>query len=228
MPKKYRHPMLDAELNTKRLKNEVRTMGRAQKSGVRIPCIYFVDKDNHLMFMERVDGLTLNSYLIYLEEKTESGRLISGEMSKNHDRNSAHACFLNSALYDQQRVYKMLENMTSLGITTKDIARKLGLIIAKLHKSSLVHGDLTTSNIMLTAKDLDIVLIDFGLGMTSSQVECYAVDLYVLERAFSATHPGFIEMYQQILEAYNEAGMKKVIRRLDDVRLRGRKKISIG
>lgn len=46
------------------------------------------------------------------------------------------------------------------------------------------------------------VLIDFGLAYTSTLVEDKAVDLYVLERAFSSTHPDAEPLFASVLAAY--------------------------
>jgi TP53 regulating kinase and related kinases len=79
------------------------------------------------------------------------------------------------------------------------VAELVGTAIGKIHEADIVHGDLTTSNLMLTSSDGDvstsdenyqIVIIDFGLGMTRPVIEDKAVDLYVLERALVSTHPG--------------------------------------
>ncbi len=63
------------------------------------------------------------------------------------------------------------------------------------------------------------VLIDFGLAYTSTLVEDKAVDLYVLERAFSSTHPQSEPLFSGVLKAY-ETKMGKdwaaISRRLDD------------
>lgn len=56
-----------------------------------------------------------------------------------------------------------------------------------LHYSGVIHGDLTTSNMIY--KDDQIYLIDFGLSYVKTSIEDRAVDLYVLERAFISTHP---------------------------------------
>lgn len=72
------------------------------------------------------------------------------------------------------------------------IAQGLGVLIAKLHLKNIIHGDLTTSNILL--KNIDnyiekydvannFVIIDFGLAHIESNIEDKAVDLYVLERS---------------------------------------------
>lgn len=54
---------------------------------------------------------------------------------------------------------------------TKSIAAKIGQLIAKLHDSNIVHGDLTTSNVLVKRRsddDYDLVLIDFGLTVIES------------------------------------------------------------
>lgn len=76
----------------------------------------------------------------------------------------------------------------------------------------------------------DVVLIDFGLAVQSVQEEDKAVDLYVLERAFASTHPEVEEDFTHLLQAYGESykGGKIVLKRLEDVRMRGRKKSMLG
>ena len=76
----------------------------------------------------------------------------------------------------------------------------------------------------------DIVLIDFGLATQSSHDEDRAVDLYVLERAFAATHPAAKPLFREVLRVYADSyrGAKVVLKRLEDVRMRGRKKSMLG
>jgi len=111
----------------------------------------------------------------------------------------------------------------------------IGSEIAKMHKAEVIHGDLTTSNIMLRHPSsrgrAEIVLIDFGLAYVSNLVEDKAVDLYVLERAFSSTHPASEPLFALVLQGYAaQAGKdwKLIKNRLDDVRLRGRKRSMVG
>lgn len=115
----------------------------------------------------------------------------------------------------------------------------IGEAVGRLHKADIVHGDLTTSNLMVRRVrdeggeergEGEVVLIDFGLGQVSTQDEDKAVDLYVLERAFSSTHPKAEKLFQGVLKAYGESykGSKVVLRRLQDVRMRGRKRSMIG
>ncbi|XP_039031519.1 EKC/KEOPS complex subunit bud32-like [Hibiscus syriacus] len=69
-----------------------------------------------------------------------------------------------------------------------DIATQIGDAIGKLHDCGLVHGDLTTSNMLIRDRTNKLVLIDFGLSFTSTLPEDKAGDLYMLERAFISMH----------------------------------------
>jgi TP53 regulating kinase and related kinases len=99
----------------------------------------------------------------------------------------------------------------------KDIGKNIGL----LHSSDLLHGDLTTSNIMISKEGVNaenyLYMIDFGLSYKSAIVEDKAVDLYVLEKAFICSHPTLEDKFKYILEGYSETAAKSdiVIKRLD-------------
>lgn len=125
------------------------------------------------------------------------------------------------------------------------LMRRVGDAVGKLHAVGVVHGDLTTSNLMLRpwskevmngiapedkVLDGEIVLIDFGLASQNSQDEDRAVDLYVLERAFGSTHPRAESLFKEVLSAYRESfkGGNVVLKKLEDVRMRGRKRSMLG
>lgn len=146
----------------------------------------------------------------------------------------------------------------------KELLRRVGRAVGAMHsRGGVVHGDLTSSNIMLRPvesqtngvgehdgvngvndeqatlpkrPDLsgEIVLIDFGLATQSIQDEDRAVDLYVLERAFGSTHPRqegwFDQEVLQCEEGYRGSfrGSTVVLKRLEEVRLRGRKRSMVG
>ena len=100
-----------------------------------------------------------------------------------------------------------------------------------MHNVDCIHGDLTTSNILLKTGAENIILIDFGLSFISALTEDKDVDLYVLERAFLSTHPNTEELiFKIILESYRKKANKaeEVIKKLDEVRLRGRKRTMVG
>ncbi|KAJ1735120.1 serine/threonine-protein kinase bud32 [Coemansia biformis] len=99
-----------------------------------------------------------------------------------------------------------------------------GQILHSMHLHNIIHGDLTTSN-MIVSGDGRLTLIDFGLSQISPSAEDKAVDLYVLERAFVSTHPGSSRLFAGVLEAYaRDDAARAVLRRLEDVRQRGRKR----
>jgi len=110
------------------------------------------------------------------------------------------------------------------------IANLIGIYVGKLHSQNIIHGDLTTSNFMIREGNGSLVMIDFGLSYISTLVEDKAVDLYVLERAFSSLHPDSESMFATILESYENSHPTavQVIKRLEKVRARGRKKLAFG
>ncbi|XP_043650354.1 EKC/KEOPS complex subunit Tp53rk [Drosophila teissieri] len=124
---------------------------------------------------------------------------------------------------------------------TEDVAMKsllafctrIGQIIGKMHSNHIIHGDLTTSNILINRKgvDYDVILIDFGLSHYNEATEDKGVDLYVLERALLSTHSEQPYLFEHILAAYREAYSKDtqaVLSKFEEVRARGRKRTMIG
>ena len=103
-----------------------------------------------------------------------------------------------------------LSHIENIALDT--VLAAVGVAVATLHDAGIVHGDLTTSNMMISdatqqlvcsgqqlvniwstlyrmdPTNLTQVMIDFGLSYNSMIAEDKAVDLYVLERAFLSTH----------------------------------------
>ncbi|KAJ3663962.1 hypothetical protein Zmor_008175 [Zophobas morio] len=121
------------------------------------------------------------------------------------------------------------------------LACKVGAALGKMHASNIIHGDLTTSNMLLVnknnqavyeeLKDLDLIFIDFGLSHIESSAEDKGVDLYVLERALISTHSLAKSIFEQVLDGYKseyKSGFKEVFIKLEEVRARGRKRTMVG
>jgi len=106
----------------------------------------------------------------------------------------------------------------------KKLCLKIGEDLGKLHAINVIHGDLTTSNMILRNKDL--FFIDFGLGFVSDKVEDKAVDLRLLRQAFESKHYNhFEDVFDFVLEGYAKwEGSEEVFSRLDKVDSRGRYK----
>uniref|UniRef100_A0A6N2N5K6 non-specific serine/threonine protein kinase n=1 Tax=Salix viminalis TaxID=40686 RepID=A0A6N2N5K6_SALVM len=111
-----------------------------------------------------------------------------------------------------------------------DIAMQIGDSIGKLHDGGLIHGDLTTSNMLLRIGTNQLVLIDFGLSFTSTLPEDKAVDLYVLERALLSMHSSCGNVMDRILAGYRKSSKQwsSTLNKLAQVRQRGRKRTMIG
>ena len=213
-PKPCRHPTLDARLTQHRCLTEARLLmirARSVDVGVPVPAVYFIDAPRGELYMEWVCGHSVRQVLDGLLAR------VGGDVA----------------------VARMMV--------------RLGQLVGMLHAADIVHGDLTTSNVMvrrhggLSAGETmagrrqeperereqqqeDLVLIDLGLGSISTADEDKAVDLYVLERAFASTHLKAERLFGDVLEAYarsHAGGSKPVLRRLRDVRMRGRKRSMI-
>ena len=139
-----------------------------------------------------------------------------------------------------------MEYLGDEAITVKDFLYKLGnytdpileklvdkisTAIATMHSGDSIHGDLTTSNMMIkprlpVARQLsgdnkisvqeivesgelgDLYLIDFGLSSVSAKIEDKGVDFYVLKRAFISTHPGSEDLFEKVLQQYRQKAKK--------------------
>ena len=103
----------------------------------------------------------------------------------------------------------------------KNVCKQIGESISKLHKAGIVHGDLTTSNMML--KDGKVYFIDFGLGRFSSKIEDFAVDLHLLKEALIAKHNKTWERaLKEILSNYSHPKKDGILKRLEEIEKRGR------
>ncbi len=107
-----------------------------------------------------------------------------------------------------------------------ELCVEIGKLIAKLHQHGLVHGDLTTSNMILTASGR-IFLVDFGLGDKSTELEAQGVDLHLLKRALQSTHFKVAEeCFTSVLRGYSEvlgaASTEAVLEKTREIEKRGR------
>ncbi len=105
----------------------------------------------------------------------------------------------------------------------KQVCLQLGKQIGKLHSNNIVHGDLTTSNMIL--KDNQIYFIDLSLGEFTRRIEDKAVDMRLLKEALKSTHfKIFDEAWGNILVGYKEVykDVGAVITQLKEIEKRAR------
>jgi TP53 regulating kinase-like protein len=101
----------------------------------------------------------------------------------------------------------------------ENLCVKIGRLIGKLHKYGIVHGDLTTSNMILDAEG-KIFFVDFGLGEKTRELEARGVDLHLMKRALQSTHYQFAEKcFNAVMNGYSEIlGAKSTREVLDKIR----------
>jgi len=102
----------------------------------------------------------------------------------------------------------------------------IGNLIGRLHNRGIIHGDLTTSNMILTPHGR-VVFVDFGLSEHSTELETKGVDLHLMKRAFQSTHHKYAkEGFDMVMEGYAEArgnkAAKNVLEKIREIEKRGR------
>ena len=106
------------------------------------------------------------------------------------------------------------------------LCRQIGNLIGRLHKNGIIHGDLTTSNMILTASG-KVVFVDFGLGENSEELEIRGVDLHLMKRALQSTHyriakKCFEAVTRGYTETIGEETAIKVLEKIREIERRGR------
>ncbi len=121
---------------------------------------------------------------------------------------------------DGERLKELINENPEKGVKlAEDIGKSVGLI----HCHGIVHGDLTTSNMIY--KNNKIFFIDFGLGEFSQRTEDFGVDLAVLREAFKSTHFKYLnDLWNNFIKGYKQTNPKweKVFKALEDIEKRGR------
>lgn len=106
----------------------------------------------------------------------------------------------------------------------RELFIRIGGYLAKLHNNKVTHGDLTTSNIILTSGN-EVYLIDFGLTNLNSSYEEMSVDVEMFERVLISTHSDEAdELFKLFMEGYvsNVINPDEVLRRYNFIKRSGR------
>lgn len=126
-----------------------------------------------------------------------------------------------------EKLKNLLENLED---NKKDqYFRQIGTNVATLHKNGHIHGDITTSNLIIT-KEEEIFLIDFGLHDYSDTIEDKSVDLHLLKRVLISSHgndyefcfKAFLEGYRSEYEKTNKSECNQIIKNINAIETRGR------
>ncbi|MFX1417484.1 MAG: KEOPS complex kinase/ATPase Bud32 [Promethearchaeota archaeon] len=106
---------------------------------------------------------------------------------------------------------------------------EIGRMIARLHLNGHIHGDITTSNIIVTPEE-SIFLIDFGLNEYSDNIEDKSVDLHLFKRVLISSHGNdfeycfnaFLEGYKSEYKNFNFSEYNQIISNIEVIATRGR------
>lgn len=121
-------------------------------------------------------------------------------------------------LEDKSILMEEIEGVMAKDIIDDDLAFRIGENISRLHSADIIHGDITTSNIML--RDDQLVFIDFGLGRHSQLEEDKAVDLLVLKKSLQSIDYNLaVKYFDLVLKGYDN---EKVAGHISDIESRGR------
>ena len=111
-------------------------------------------------------------------------------------------------------------------IERRNLCFGIGQLIAKLHKKGVIHGDLTTSNMIMNARG-KVFFVDFGLGEKSEELEARGVDLHLMKRALESTHYQFAEScYKSVIDGYgsllSSKELQNILGKIKEIERRGR------
>jgi TP53 regulating kinase-like protein len=108
----------------------------------------------------------------------------------------------------------------------RSLCIRIGELIGKLHETGIIHGDLTTSNMILDSNG-KVFLVDFGLGEKTRELEARGVDLHLMKRALQSTHFRFTEeCFDAVIDGYSKVldaeTVKTVLDKIREIERRGR------
>jgi Kae1-associated kinase Bud32 len=106
----------------------------------------------------------------------------------------------------------------------KSFFTTVGYLVGQLHRGGIVHGDLTTSNMIV--KDGNVFFIDFGLGEHTLNLEARGVDIHLMRRTLESSHHEVSKIaYDSFIAGYSKAmgdRTREVLKRVSEIRRRGR------
>ena len=123
---------------------------------------------------------------------------------------------------DHAIVMEKLDGDVLKYVINETYASEAGVTVGRLHHAGIVHGDLTTSNMIEKAGR--VYLLDFGLAQMTDEIEPRGVDLHVLFQTLESTTSSPSRLKDAFCIGYRSAfsGADAVIARVTEIELRGR------
>jgi TP53 regulating kinase-like protein len=130
-------------------------------------------------------------------------------------------------IYDVGRfdlVMEVIEGPPLKDVIDEERSGMAGVLVGKLHGGGIIHGDLTTSNMLV--KGDRIYLIDFGLSFWDELLESRGVDVHVFYQTLISSHKEHERLMAAFAEGYRSSfkGADAVLERVREIEYRGRYK----
>jgi TP53 regulating kinase and related kinases len=121
-------------------------------------------------------------------------------------------------------IMEFVEGKVAKDVITPRLCEEIGKYTALLHANNIIHGDLTTSNFIVSKK---LVVLDFGLSYYSQRREDRAVDIRLIKEIFSSAHvSSYKDIYEGFLRGYSEIfgeyETQKILKNVSEIERRGR------
>jgi len=126
-------------------------------------------------------------------------------------------------IFDYTLVMERIEGNLVGEVITPRISERIGELVGILHRNGIIHGDLTTSNLILGSDNI-LYLIDFGLSTFDSSIEARGVDVHVFFQSLSATCESWKELKESFIKGYTRTlpDAPQVLTRVSEIEQRGR------
>lgn len=180
---------------------------------------------------------TLTKTRIKAEQKAvkrceDAGILVPKLFNVDFNERKIYMEYFDKAITAKEFIVQIQKLQVDAQAKLDELTKRIGVVVGKFHSNNIIHGDLTTSNILIDRKedDYNLIMIDFGLSSYSTSHEDKGVDLYVLERALLSTHSSLPDLFESILKQYRETNptSEDTIKKFEEVRARGRKRTMVG
>jgi len=131
--------------------------------------------------------------------------------------------YKNFSIYMQYVKGKLIRDMDEKFIPKTCL--QIGMIVGTLHQNGIMHGDLTTSNFILTSKHLFV--IDFGLANRTEKPDDHAVDLRLFKEILNSAHANVMKKsWKNFITGYEKSvgkkHCKKILELVSVIESRGR------
>jgi len=124
---------------------------------------------------------------------------------------------------DYELVMERIEGDLAREVIDEAISERIGELVGILHRNGIIHGDLTTSNIIV-GLDKIIYFIDFGLSFIESSTETRGVDVHVFFQSLRGMHESHDQLKESFIKGYKKSfpNAAQVLKRAAEIERRGR------